>query len=109
MLLKSGYTSFQQAVVETEALISRYLAHNNPRFDPDAIPARRRFLARRIKLLQNLLSWREYSGERFGVGELSVKLVEASIFPVARSGWEVGGEESLRKASVSLWFMLDVC
>jgi GC-rich sequence DNA-binding factor len=97
MLLRSVQSSFQVAITEMESLISRYESEKNPPFDPATIPARLQFLARRIKLLQNLLQWRECAGEKYGVGALSTRLVENSIFPVAQSGWEVGGEESIRK------------
>jgi GC-rich sequence DNA-binding factor len=104
MLLKSFQLSFQEAVTETEALVSQYRALSKPSFDPDAIPARRRFLARRIKLLQNIVGWRQYTGEKFGVGELITRLVDHSIMPLAESGWEVGGEESIQKVLDSSLF-----
>ena len=105
MLLKSVQSSFQQVVVEMEILISQYRALNQPRFDPEAIPARQRFLARRVKLLQNILQWRQYTGEKFGVGELATRLVSNSILLVAESGWQVGGEECIRKV-LSLFVLL---
>ncbi|KAH9841721.1 nineteen complex-related protein 2-domain-containing protein, partial [Rhodofomes roseus] len=99
MLLKSVVTAFQLAVTSTDSIISPYLALNQPRFDPEAIPARRRFLTRRYKLLQNLLQWRRYTGERFGLGQLAQNLVGSDMLPVAEGGWEVGGEESMRKVA----------
>ncbi|PCH39872.1 hypothetical protein WOLCODRAFT_97929 [Wolfiporia cocos MD-104 SS10] len=98
MLLKSVFNVFQAATTATDPLLSSYLALNNPRFDPEAIPARRRYLARRQKLLKNTLQWRKYSGERFGIGQLARSIVESQMLPIAESGWEVGGEESMRKA-----------
>jgi GC-rich sequence DNA-binding factor len=88
-------------------LISRYRTQDAARFDPEAIPARRRFLARRIKLLQNVIRWREYTGEKLDIGELCTKLVENSIFPVAQRGWDVGGEESIRKVLARLFLLLN--
>ncbi|OCH90931.1 hypothetical protein OBBRIDRAFT_563603 [Obba rivulosa] len=97
LLLKSVMSAFQDAVSSSETLASTYLALNNPRFDPEAIPARRRYLARRYKLLRDLVSWRKYTGERFGIGALVKRLVDNCILPVAEGGWEVGGEEYMRK------------
>jgi len=96
-LLKSVYTSFLTSITTVTTLLEPYIALDRPQFDPEAIPARQRFLARRIKLLQNILRWRKYTGEKFGIGELAMRLVSRCIFPVAESGWEVGGEESVSK------------
>ena len=76
-------------------LVSRYkyAARAAPAFDPEAVPARRRFLARRVKLLQNLLRWRKHTGERFGISSIVSKLVEGCVIDVAQNGWEAGGEE----------------
>jgi len=71
-------------------------------FNPDAIPARRRFLNRRVKLVKSLLRWRKYTGERFGLGMMLAQLMERSIVPIAESGWEVGGEEIVRKVSENI-------
>lgn len=67
------------------------------RFDPQSIPARRRFLVRRLKLLTNLIKWRKHTGERFGLGETVTLLILRCLLPVSERGWEVGGEEILRK------------
>ncbi|KAH9936526.1 GCFC-domain-containing protein [Fomitopsis serialis] len=99
MLLKSVFTVFQGAVTSTDSVVSPYLALNQPRFDPEAIPARRRFLTRRYKLLRNLLQWRKYTGEQFGLGQLAQNLVDHDMLPVAEGGWEVGGEEYIRKVA----------
>ena len=97
LLLKSVHTVFSAAVSTTESTLVPFLELNQPRFDPAAIPARRRFLARRYKLLRNLLQWRKYAGDRYGLGALATKLVSLNMLPVAESGWEVGGEEMIRK------------
>ncbi|KAI0631928.1 nineteen complex-related protein 2-domain-containing protein [Trametes polyzona] len=102
LLLKSVHTAFSNAVAATETLLEPFLALNQPRFDPAAIPARRRFLARRHKLLQNLLQWRRYAGDRYGVGALATRLVAQSMLPVAETGWEVGGEEIMRRVAQGL-------
>ncbi|KNZ73075.1 GC-rich sequence DNA-binding factor [Termitomyces sp. J132] len=101
-LLKAVVTSFQTAVVDAETLLARFKAVGRglPAFEPQAIPARRRFLSRRVKLLRNLLRWRKHTGERFGVGALATRLVEQCVIDVAESGWEVGGEDIARTVSV---------
>ncbi|EMD40093.1 hypothetical protein CERSUDRAFT_81377 [Gelatoporia subvermispora B] len=102
LLLKAIFSAFQDAVSSSETLAVTYLALNNPRFDPEAIPARRRYLARRYKLLRDLINWRKYTGERFGVGTLVKRLVDNCMLPVAESGWEVGGEDCMRKVAGAL-------
>lgn len=106
MLLKSVFAIFQRAAESTESTLVPYMASNNPRFDPEAIPARRRYLARCTKLLSNVIRWRKYSGERFGIGILLTTLSTNCMLPVAESGWEVGGEQSIREVNVSPLFML---
>ena len=97
MLLKSVYTVFQRADESTQTTLTPYLALNNPRFDPEAIPARQRYLTRCRKLLSNVVRWRKYSGERFGIGTLLTTLSTNCMLPVAESGWDVGGEHSMRE------------
>ena len=97
MLLKSVYTVFSNAVETSVATLVPYLSLNQPLFDPEAIPARKRYLARRRKLLNNILRWRKYTGERFGIGLLVTQLLNDCMLPVAESGWEVGGEECMKK------------
>ena len=93
--------SFQAAVVETETLLAKYKAAQKsvPAFNPESIPGRRRFLSRRVKLLRNVLQWRKYTGEGFGLGLLVGRLVEGCILSVAESGWDVGGEKISRIVS----------
>ncbi|KAJ3556790.1 hypothetical protein NM688_g1824 [Phlebia brevispora] len=98
ILLKAPFTVFQRAVAVTETALTPYLALNNPRFDPEAIPARRRYLTRQYKLLSNMLRWRKYAGERFGLGNLITTLLTKCMLPIAESGWDVGGEIIMRKA-----------
>ncbi|KAH8114705.1 nineteen complex-related protein 2-domain-containing protein [Phellopilus nigrolimitatus] len=101
LLLKSIATSFRQAVESTLATLQPYIdRQHSAKFDPEAIPARRRFLVRRYKLTNNIARWRKYSGEKFGIGELISKLTSDCIYPVAESGWEVGGEEIMQKARI---------
>ncbi|CDO69908.1 hypothetical protein BN946_scf184884.g67 [Trametes cinnabarina] len=97
LVLKAVHTVFATAVAATEASLTPFLDLNQPRFDPAAIPARRRFLMRRYKLLRNLLQWRRYAGDKYGLGVLATRLITSSMLPVAETGWEVGGEEIMRK------------
>ena len=99
MLLKSVHTVFANEVSTTESLLASYLSLNKPPFNPESVPARQRFLARRTKLVQNIVRWRKYIGDRFGIGGLTTRLIDKCIAPVAESGWDVGGEESIRKVS----------
>ena len=100
-LLKSAFNVFHDAVISTQALLAPSLGPTNPGapFDPQSLPARRRFLMRRLKLLENLIRWRKYTGERVGIGELASKLINTCILAVAEKGWEMGGEDALRKVS----------
>ncbi|KAI0647843.1 GCFC-domain-containing protein [Trametes meyenii] len=103
MLLKSAYMVFSAAVSASEATLAPFLALNQPpRFDPAAIPARRRVLARRHKLLRTLLQWRRYAGDAYGLGQLAARLVTGSMLPIAETGWDVGGEEIMRKVAQNL-------
>lgn len=97
MLLKSVSLAFQAAVDAEDELIGSYLGANQPRFDPEAIPARRRYLNRRVKLVQTLLRWHKHFGKGSGIEGLVKRVVDVVIVPVADRGWEVGGEECLRK------------
>jgi GC-rich sequence DNA-binding factor len=95
ILLKTITTAFETAITNTESLLVMHKAiHRGPSsFDPEAIPARRRFLARQVKLLTNLLRWRKHTRERYGVDSLVKSLVGRCILDIAEGGWEVGGEE----------------
>ena len=73
-----------------------------PTFDPESIPARRRFLARQIKLAGNLVRWRRHVRERSSLDILLKRLVENCFLDVALSGWDVGGEELSKKVRLSL-------
>jgi GC-rich sequence DNA-binding factor len=104
MLLKSVAGCFQAAISTTEESVVKYTQTQSQQarvagFNPDAIPARRRFLNRRVKLVKNLLRWRKYTGERFGLGVMLARLIELSVVPIAEGGWEVGGEDIVRKVS----------
>lgn len=97
-LLKTVMTLFRQAIDDDIKSLRPYLeADNNMKFDPEAIPARRRYLMKRFKLLSNLCRWRKHTGEKFGLGEIATRLVTSCIRPVAQSGWEVGGEVIMQK------------
>ena len=44
-----------------------------------------------------MVRWRKATGEKFGIGQSMTGLVDAVMLPVADSGWEVGGEDAMRK------------
>lgn len=96
-------TVFREDIEATAAQLANSLGPSNPGapFDPQADPARRRFLMRRLKLLTNLLKWQKYSGKRSGVGELVTDLIRRCMLPVVERAWDIGGEEFTRKVSVS--------
>lgn len=100
-LLKSVLSLFQTAIASTESSINKHLNGDRPlpAFDPEAIPARTRYLNRRVKLLRNLLRWRKYAGGRLGLNALVSHLVEGCIVPVAETGWDVGGSDISRTVS----------
>jgi GC-rich sequence DNA-binding factor len=106
MLLKSVITTFRTSVDSLLSTTSSFLtptsSYGHAPFTPDAVPARRRFLVRRLKLVRNLLRWRRYTGELFGVGELVMRVVQECARPVAEAGggWEVGGGEVFGMVSI---------
>jgi len=99
LLVKAVVETFREAVEATEKTLQPFLEHNAAKFDPESIPARRRFLMRRYKLVSNMTKWRKHTGECFGIGELVGKAVVNIMLPTARSGWEVGGQDIMLKVS----------
>ena len=97
LFIKAVIIPFRESVDSSLIALQPYLDYNNAKFDPESVPARRRFLIRRYKLLNNLLQWRKYIGEKFGIGELISKLIGECMLPVAENGWDVGGEEIMLK------------
>ncbi|KAJ3854000.1 nineteen complex-related protein 2-domain-containing protein [Lentinula lateritia] len=96
---KAVIACFTKAVSENEALLAKFNSAGHgtaSTFNPEAIPARKRYLARQLKLISNLTRWRKSTGELFGVGQLITRVVDGCM-DVADSGWDVGGEEALKK------------
>ncbi|KAJ4501398.1 nineteen complex-related protein 2-domain-containing protein [Lentinula lateritia] len=96
---KAVIACFTKAVSENEALLAKFnsAGHGSAStFNPEAIPARKRYLARQLKLISNLTRWRKSTGELFGIGQLITRVVDGCM-DVADSGWDVGGEEALKK------------
>jgi len=91
---------FQRAVVDTEQHLNKYSTAKGPPISPETIPARRRFLARRVKLLTNLLRWRKFMGDHHEACLLATRLVDDCILGVAESGWDVGGEEIAKNVCI---------
>ena len=111
MLLKSVITTFRTSIdtlLTTTAAFLSSDSHAHTPFTPDAVPARRRFLTRRQKLVRNMLRWRRYTGELFGIGELVMRVMQECVRPVAEAGggWDVGGGEAFNKVS-NLMSVLD--
>lgn len=82
-----------------EALERQYLALNSPTFDPEAMPARTRVLARQRKLLSSMIKWREVTRDTFKVGELIKEFVRECMTRVAETGWDIGGQNSMHKVN----------
>ncbi|QRW06588.1 Pre-B-cell leukemia transcription factor-interacting protein 1 [Ceratobasidium sp. AG-Ba] len=103
-LLSACIVPFRKAVDEAQAQVDPYLAPTQapPAFDPESVPARARYLLKASKLLTNILAWRKYTGEKYGIGELVERLLGRVMLPVAESGWDVGGQDILRKAIVAV-------
>jgi GC-rich sequence DNA-binding factor len=102
LLLKSVMTAFQNAITNTETSLAKYKsAQSLPGFNPDSVPSRQRYLFRRVKLLRNLLRWRKFMGELYGLDVLVGRLVDVCILEVAQSGWDVGGEDVARQVRPS--------
>ncbi|KAI0269805.1 nineteen complex-related protein 2-domain-containing protein [Gloeopeniophorella convolvens] len=99
MLFKSILGVFQGAVSDTKASQDPYLALTHPPFRPDAIASRRRLLRRQEKLMANIVRLRRYQDSLFGVDDVVKSLLLECILPVANSGWEVGGEESIHRVA----------
>jgi GC-rich sequence DNA-binding factor len=99
MFLKSIFSIFQDAVNDFISLQDPFLELDNPPFHPEAIVARRRLLVRQEKLLINIIRWRKYTGSLFGIDEVAKNLLLNCILPIAKSGWEVGGEVCIRRVS----------
>ncbi|KAF9241159.1 GCFC-domain-containing protein [Melanogaster broomeanus] len=102
MILKSVHSVFNDTMSNSEALLAPFVALNRPLFDPEAIAARQRLLSRASKLLDVMVQWRKYAGERSAVGQLCTQLVNNYVLPIAESGWEVGGELQVRQMIASL-------
>ncbi|KAF7288531.1 GC-rich sequence DNA-binding factor-like protein [Mycena chlorophos] len=93
-LLQTVSKAFQAAISNDIQLVatirSRSTGFGAAPFDPASIPARTRYLNRRIKLLRNLVRWRKYAGaKRFGIEETVQKLA-AAITEAAQGAWDGG-------------------
>ncbi|KAE9393865.1 hypothetical protein BT96DRAFT_999053 [Gymnopus androsaceus JB14] len=113
IFFKAVIMCFTNAVSDTESLTCEIHLDGGSRsasaFDPEAIPARTRFLARQVKLVTNLMRWRRCTGELFGVGQLITRIVDGCMLDVADNGWDVGGEEALKKVSLIVTSASTVC
>jgi GC-rich sequence DNA-binding factor len=101
MLYQSVVNLFSGAITDSEALVTKFssLMRTAAGFNPEAIPSRKRFLLRRVKLLKNLLRWRKFTGEKYGVGRLITQLIDSPLLVIAENGWDVGGEAVMRQVN----------
>lgn len=95
-ILQSTYRPFRRAVDSTASLIQSALQSTSPLLKgmdpyPTVVVARNRFLARRFKLLKNLLMWRKVVGDMYGVGSLVGEVVERLVEPVIQGEMRRGG------------------
>ncbi|KAG9315745.1 GCFC-domain-containing protein [Chiua virens] len=102
IVLKSVHTTFEKAMSNAGQLLVPYLNLANSPFDPEMVPSRQRLLSRAVKLLENMLRWRKYAGDKHAVGKLCAQLINDYIFPIAETGWEVGGERKVRQVMALL-------
>ncbi|KAH9179210.1 GCFC-domain-containing protein [Lactarius sanguifluus] len=93
---------FQDAVNDLTSLQEPFLATDSAPFHPGAIAARSRLLAHQEKLMSNILRWRKYSNSLFGIDEVARNLLVNCILPIAKTGWEVGGQEYVHRISRQL-------
>ncbi|KAH9080570.1 GCFC-domain-containing protein [Lactarius deliciosus] len=93
---------FQDAVNDLTSLQEPFLATDSAPFHPGAIAARSRLLAHQEKLMSNILRWRKYSNLLFGIDEVARNLLVNCILPIAKTGWEVGGQEHVHRISRQL-------
>ncbi|CAE6458225.1 unnamed protein product [Rhizoctonia solani] len=101
-LLGACIAPFRKAADELQTQLGTYPLGVGT-FDPEGVPARMRYLGKVSKLLANLVAWRKYTGEKFGIGELIERTLVKIMLPIAEGGWEVGGESILRKTAMSGW------
>ncbi|KZT57254.1 hypothetical protein CALCODRAFT_496388 [Calocera cornea HHB12733] len=97
VLCRTVLHSFTNEITASLTMVLPLLAEGGKAtFDPAAIPARKRYLQRRLKLLSNLLAWRKYAGG----GEIDIdRLLGQVMTPIGVAGWEAGGEDVLRRAA----------
>ena len=100
MILKSVTASFKAAVDVSLDSVTKYGKARTLVFDPLSASSRLRFLFRRHKVLMNMIRWKKYAGDRYGIGELVAKTIKECMMPVAESGWNIGGEQFMKKVRV---------
>jgi GC-rich sequence DNA-binding factor len=76
-----------------------YLALDSVPFHPEAIAARSRRLAHQEKLITNILRWRRHTSSVFGIDEVLKNLLVKCVLPIAKTGWEVGGQGYVHRVS----------
>lgn len=76
-----------------------FLGSDSAPFHPGAIAARSRRLAHQEKLMTNILRWRKYTSSVVGLDEVLKNLLVKCVLPIAKTGWEVGGQDSVHRVS----------
>ncbi|KAI9465519.1 GCFC-domain-containing protein [Lactarius psammicola] len=102
VLFKTVLIVFQDAVNDLTSLQEPFLAADSAPFHPGAIAARSRQLAHQEKLMTNILRWRKYTNSLFGIDEVAKNLLTNCILPIAKTGWEVGGQVHIHRISKQL-------
>jgi len=97
ILFKTVLIAFQHALNDLASLQEPFLASDIAPFHPGAIAARNRLLAHQEKLITNILRWRKYTNSFFGMDEVVRNLLVKYILPIAKTGWEVGGQVYIHK------------
>ncbi|KAF8262278.1 GCFC-domain-containing protein [Lactarius quietus] len=102
ILFKTVLSIFQDAVNDLASLQEPFLASDSAPFHPGAIAARTRLLAHEEKLMTNILRWRKYTNSLFGIDEVVKNLLVECVLPIAKTGWEVGGQVYVHRITQKL-------
>lgn len=68
-----------------------------PAFDPASRTSMARFVRRRLKLIKNILLWRQHSPNE--VRELVTRIVQDIVRPVLEKAWDGGGQDMVARVS----------
>ncbi|WWD04119.1 hypothetical protein V865_002185 [Kwoniella europaea PYCC6329] len=97
-LLKAVLGVYHEHLLSLSSTVSSTLAPGSippPAFDPASRTAMERYIARRIKLIKNMASWRREAP--LETRELVIRLVGEVIRPILGKTWDGGGKEMASK------------